>query len=81
MADLLDLQAIATHLGLSYETVRSYHTKAEANRRAGRPKVGDFPPPDNMFGRSPVWQDTTIDQWAAHRPGRGAGGGRPRKQP
>lgn len=77
----LDLRAVAGRLGLSYETVRSYHTKAEAHRRTGAVRPGDLPPPDDTFGRSPVWREATIDQWLAGRPGRGAGGGRPRKRP
>ena len=42
------------------------------------PKAGDFPEPDARFGGHPAWTETTVEQWAANRPGRGAGGGRPR---
>ena len=38
-----------------------------------------FPKPDVMLGRSPRWRPATLDAWKASRPGRGAGGGRPRK--
>ncbi|KWT61845.1 hypothetical protein ADL21_11205 [Streptomyces albus subsp. albus] len=75
------MAGIAEKTGLAYDTVRFYHNKAEARRREKAPKPGDFPPPDDTFGRSPVWREGTIDIWLANRPGRGAGGGRPRKHP
>ena len=75
----LDLAGVADALGVSVGSARTYHTRASANRRAGEPKPGDLPAPDNTFGRSPVWKQTTIDRFLATRPGRGAGGGRPVK--
>jgi predicted DNA-binding transcriptional regulator AlpA len=75
----LDMEAVAEYLGLAYKTVRSYHNVAEKRRRENQSRPGDFPPPDAQFGRSPVWSPETIDAWKANRPGRGAGGGRPRK--
>ena len=38
-----------------------------------------LPEPDAMIGRTRGWRAETIDQWNAQRPGRGVGGGRPRK--
>jgi hypothetical protein len=41
-----------------------------------------FPEPDVVIGRTPGWSPdrrAEIEQWAAARPGQGAGGGRPRK--
>lgn len=38
-----------------------------------------LPDPDVMIGRTRGWLPETIDQWNAQRPGRGVGGGRPRK--
>ncbi|PJM72371.1 hypothetical protein CS006_10580 [Bifidobacterium primatium] len=38
------------------------------------------PEPDALIGRTRGWLPETIDAWNAARPGRGAGGGRPRKQ-
>lgn len=38
-----------------------------------------LPEPDAMIGRTRGWLPATIDEWNASRPGRGAGGGRPRK--
>lgn len=40
-------------------------------------KPGDLPPPDDTYGRSPVWKASTIKRWMRERPGRGVGGGRP----
>ncbi|KAB8289324.1 hypothetical protein DSM100688_0404 [Bifidobacterium ramosum] len=40
-----------------------------------------LPEPDAMIGRTRGWSAKTIDQWNAQRPGRGVGGGRPRKHP
>lgn len=71
----LDLAAVADILGVSYDSVRTYHTRAKRNRRRGHTRPGDLPPPDATFGRSPVWLRDTISGW--DRPGRGAGGGRP----
>lgn len=38
-----------------------------------------LPQPDALIGRTRGWLPGTIDQWNAQRPGRGVGGGRPRK--
>ena len=38
-----------------------------------------LPEPDAMIGRTRGWLPETIDGWNAKRPGRGVGGGRPRK--
>ena len=40
----------------------------------------DLPEPDVTIGRTRGWLPETIDQWNAQRPGRGVGGGRPRKR-
>ena len=40
-----------------------------------------LPQPDALIGRTRGWLPETIDQWNAQRPGRGVGGGRPRKHP
>ena len=39
-----------------------------------------LPEPDATIGRNRGWSRETIDKWNAARPGRGVGGGRPRKQ-
>ncbi|MGY5202984.1 helix-turn-helix transcriptional regulator [Bifidobacterium adolescentis] len=38
-----------------------------------------LPEPDVRIGRTRGWLPETIDRWNASRPGRGVGGGRPRK--
>lgn len=76
---LLTLMDIAEREGLAYRTVRNYHQMAERRRRDGTPRPGDLPPPDDHVGVHPVWRVSTIRKWHANRPGRGAGGGRPRK--
>lgn len=73
------LYDLADVLGVTYNSARTYHGRAEINRRRGNPKPGDLPPPDRRFGRSPVWTPETIESWMPTRPGRGAGGGRPRE--
>ncbi|TPF96856.1 hypothetical protein EP30_05420 [Bifidobacterium sp. UTCIF-39] len=40
-----------------------------------------LPEPDATIGRTRGWLPETIDEWNANRPGRGVGGGRPRKRP
>ena len=40
-----------------------------------------LPEPDVLIGRTRGWLPETIDRWNAARPGRGVGGGRPRKHP
>lgn len=73
---LLTLADIAERLGIGVESVRTYHSKAIRNRREGLPRPGDLPPPDAVFGRSPVWRTSTVERWIRRRPGAGAGGGR-----
>lgn len=40
-----------------------------------------LPEPDALVGRTRGWLPETIDEWNRNRPGRGIGGGRPRKHP
>ena len=47
-----------------------------------RSRHKDFPAPDAYVGRYAGWlpfREAELRAWAASRPGRGAGGGRPRK--
>ncbi len=39
-----------------------------------------LPAPDVIVGKARGWLPETIDQWNASRPGRGVGGGRPRRK-
>jgi predicted DNA-binding transcriptional regulator AlpA len=61
---LLTTGEAARVLGVKPETVRRYRAS------------GGFPEPDEHAGRTPLWHASTITAW--QRPGRGAGGGRPR---
>jgi hypothetical protein len=58
---------VATVLGVTPATVRSYAAR------------GVMPKPDGYLGRTPWWYPNTICEWQAKRPGRGVGGGRPKK--
>lgn len=73
---LLTLPDIAARIGVGVDSIRVYHQRATKNRKLGKPRPGDLPEPDQTFGRSPVWLESTIVKWEAKRPGRGAGGGR-----
>lgn len=66
--DLLDSAALAALLGVERSTISQYR-----RRRT-------LPDPDVVVGRSPAWRRSTIEAWRLSRPGRGAGGGRPRKE-
>ncbi|ASU61228.1 hypothetical protein CGQ36_06535 [Nocardiopsis dassonvillei] len=57
---------IAARLGVTAATVRSY-------------KHRGLLPPARYVGRTPVWRAEEIETWIRQRPGRGAGGGRPRR--
>lgn len=65
---ILDRAAVAARLGIHPDSVTRYIHR------------GQCPTPDGRAGRSPWWHAATIDAWIANRPGRGAGGGRPRGQ-
>lgn len=75
------LKDIAEYLGVRYSSARTYHGRAEINRRRGTVRPGDMPPPDRRYGNSPVWEIETIVLWnKVSRPGKGAFGGRPKKE-
>lgn len=83
---LLDLKAISIMIGVKYSAMRRYQQDATRNRRLAAEfndpsyiRPGDLPPPDARYRRAPLWKHETIKQWRQSRPGRGAGGGRPRK--
>lgn len=52
---LLDVEGVAALLVVKPSTVRSYHKK------------GQMPRADRYFGRSPVWNKKTIDDWSQSR--------------
>ena len=80
-ARLLSLSDIATHYALSLPTVRNYNGKAAMARRSGTATPHGFPAPVDRIGNSPLFDPEAVRAWFEHRPGRGAGGGRPRKKP
>ena len=59
----LSLTEVAARLGITTGALAGYK----------------LPEPDAVLGRTRGWLPETIDQWNAARPGRGVGGGRPRK--
>jgi hypothetical protein len=73
------LRDIAEKLGVQYSSARTYHGRAEINRRRENVRPGDMPPPDDRFGNSPVWAQETVEAWIKRRPGKGSGGGAPRR--
>ncbi|AXQ65150.1 ssDNA-binding protein [Gordonia phage Schmidt] len=60
MIEYMSRGEIAEHLGISLDAIKSY------DRR------GYLPEPDARIGRNYGWKRSTIDAWAAARPGRGA---------
>lgn len=75
---LLDYEGLAELLGIGLESARAYNARATHHRklaaRTGDPnyvRPGDLPEPDNYFGQSPAWKESTIREWDANRPGRG----------
>jgi len=61
--EYMSVTDVAKRLGISTAAVSAYK----------------LPQPDATIGRTRGWLPETIDQWNARRPGRGVGGGRPRK--
>lgn len=76
---VLDRTAVAAILGVRPKTISQYLSESKGDGRyVDRP----FPAPDGYIGRGPWWyrrREREIQRWAASRPGRGVGGGRPRK--
>jgi hypothetical protein len=68
-ADYWTTDDIAAHWGVSKTTVHAYRARGK----------GELPPQDSTLGRKPLWRPATILNF--RRPGRGAGGGRPKKTP
>jgi len=64
MTKYLSVTDVAHRLGISPAAVSAYK----------------LPQPDATIGRTRGWLPETIDRWNANRPGRGVGGGRPRKK-
>ena len=69
-AALLGAEDAAARAGVKRGTWTSYVARGRAPRPDDR---------DRRTG-SPLWLESTVDAWKRDRPGRGAGGGRPRKE-
>lgn len=76
---MLDREAVAAILSVKAKTVSQYLVES---RPPGKYADHPFPKPDGSIGRGPWWKrerEQEFRDWAAARPGRGRGGGRPRK--
>ncbi|MEU4670500.1 hypothetical protein AB0F91_21560 [Amycolatopsis sp. NPDC023774] len=70
-----DMVEIGTWFGHDHRVVSTWRKRYAADH--------PFPEPDVMVGRTPGWARSRrpeIEIWERGRPGRGAGGGRPRKR-
>lgn len=68
---LLDTGGVAEIAGIAAATVRLLLKRTRrrvTDELQFRPP--DFPLPDDQFGRSPAWRESTIRTWLAVRPGR-----------
>jgi hypothetical protein len=64
----LSLTDVATRAGITLNSARTYHKRANAHRAAGNPRPGDLPEPDLHLGGIPGWNEDTITAWLASRP-------------
>jgi hypothetical protein len=71
----MDYRALSEYTGIAEPVLRKYLSVARTNRSEGEPSRSDIPEPDLVIGRSPAWNQRTVDRWLAGRPGRGVGGG------
>lgn len=79
---ILDRAAVAARQdpAIGPDTVTTY--LARTRRRVAAEldlRPWDLPLPDGYVGDQPYWYEPTIERWEAARPGRGVGGGRPRR--
>jgi hypothetical protein len=77
---VLDREAVAAVLSVKAKTVSQYLVES---RPPGKYASHPFPKPDGYIGRGPWWRrerEQEFRDWASSRPGRGRGGGRPRKK-
>lgn len=77
-AKILDIKALAEHLGLGVASVRTYNGTANMHRRKAAEtgdksyiRPGDLPEPDGYAGQAPYWFEATINKWQETRPGQG----------
>lgn len=85
--DVLLTADVAELLGVQKKTITQYLVESHEPVRGkpgwqGRYLSNPFPAPAGYAGKSPYWsraQIPALRAWFENRPGRGAGGGRPRK--
>lgn len=53
MDPLLTAEQVAGYTRLNKNTITGYHAR------------GQMPPPDQQYGRTPLWKRSTIDKWRA----------------
>lgn len=75
---ILSLAEVAALIGVGEPSIRTYHTRASANRRTAEETgdkshilPGDLPAPDGRISNTPYWYQATIEKWEETRPGRG----------
>lgn len=68
MSRYLTLEEIAERAGITVGSARTYHKRATANRAIGDPRPGDLPAPQIRLGRTPGWDDETVEEWLRTRP-------------
>ncbi len=73
LGEFADTTKAAAFLGLSVESVRTYHTQGTSRRRAGY-SGWMWPEPDLVVARRPAWTLATLVIARATMPGRGRGG-------
>lgn len=75
VARYVDMVEIASWFRVSHRTVSEWRSRYADSH--------PFPHHDVIIGRTPGWapsREAEIRQWHQNRPGRGKGGGRPRKK-
>lgn len=77
--ELISISEIAEEYGLAESTVRTMNGQAAQRRRANKSRPGDMPALVDRVGNSPLFDRREVRAAFDQRPGRGAGGGRPRK--
>lgn len=70
---LLDTGGVAEVAGITTATVRLYLKRTRKRVTDDlRVRPADFPLPDDQFGRSPAWRESTIRNLARRPPGAGS---------
>lgn len=77
--ELVSIAEIAAEHGLAESTVRTMNGQSAQRRRANKSRPGDMPALVDRVGNSPLFDRREVRSAFDQRPGRGAGGGRPRK--